>query len=299
MKMHLIDERIEAMDYAGVDKTILTMAQFGNIAGYEFCRQINEAYAELMVTHGDRFLMAGCVPVEDTEKAVAEIDYQIKELKFCGIGLLSSHSADLTMSTKDVMFPIFEKCIELDIPIFMHPHLKPYGQELECTINRSVGRGIDTMKAALRIIYDVFPTFPTLKVVLPHFGGALLAMKGRIMNFFEPPAELGLADNPQYKELAKTPLELQELGYVEAFDNLFDKLYIDGAGSGGWEPITEMAFRTVKHDKLIWGTDYPYEIHAGRDIKYYIDSLDNMDISKEDKKAFLGGNVAKLIKLDI
>jgi predicted TIM-barrel fold metal-dependent hydrolase len=204
------------------------------------------------------------------------------------------------MSTKEVMFPIFQKCVELDVPIFIHPHLKPYGQEVECTINRSVGRGIDTCKATVRIIYDVLPHFPTLKVVIPHYGGALLSLKGRIMNFYEPPEELGLQPtNPQYKELAKTPLELEELGYDKAFNDMFDKLYIDGAGSGGWIHSTEMALRTVKPDKLIWGTDYPYEIHAGRDIKYYIDSLDNMDISKEDKKAFLGGNVAKLIKLKI
>jgi predicted TIM-barrel fold metal-dependent hydrolase len=99
--------------------------------------------------------------------------------------------------------------------------------------------------------------------------------------------------------LAKTPLELEELGYDKAFNDVFDKLYIDGAGSGGWTHITEMALRTVKPDKLIWGTDYPYEIHAGRDIKYYLDTLNNMDISEENKKAFLGGNVAKLIKLKV
>ena len=297
MKLHLLDEHLADMDYAGVDMAVLTMSQFGNIAGYELARQINEGFAEVMTTMGDRFLMAGCVPLEDEEKAVEEIEYQIKELKFSGISLLTSHHADLTMSSKNVLFPIFEKCMELDIPIFIHPHLKPYGQELECTINRSLGRGIDTAKATVRIIYDVLPYFPDLKIVIPHYGGALLSLKGRVMNFFEPPAELGLGDIAQYKELAKTPLELEELGYDKAFNDLFDKLYVDGAGSGGWPHITEMAFRTVKHDKLIWGTDYPYEIHAGRDIKYYFDTLDNMDISKEDKAAFLGGNVARLLKL--
>lgn len=298
MKLHLLDVHMKDMDDAGVDMALLTMAQYGNLGSPELCRQINEGFAEVMVTMSDRFRIAGCVPVEDTEKAVEEVEYQIKELGFSGISLLGSQGPELNMSNKEKIFPILQKAYELDVPIFLHPHLKPYGIETECTINRSIGRGFDTAKAALRILYDVYPVFPDIKIVLPHFGGALLGLKGRILNFFEPPEELGLGEIEQYKHLAKTPLELQELGYNKAFNDLFDRLYIDGAGSGGWEPITEMAFRTVKHDKLIWGTDYPYEIHSGRDLKYYIDSLDQMGLSEESKKAFLGGNLAKLIKLD-
>ena len=54
---------------------------------------------------------------------------------------------------------------------------------------------------------------------------------------------------------------------------------------------------TVQHDHLMWGTDYPYEIYAGRDMKYYIDSVMNLDIPEEEKKGFLGDNAARLLKI--
>jgi predicted TIM-barrel fold metal-dependent hydrolase len=54
----------------------------------------------------------------------------------------------------------------------------------------------------------------------------------------------------------------------------------------------------VRHDRLCFGTDYPFEVHNGRDYKWYLDNLSNIDLSAEDKKAFLGGNMAKLLKLD-
>jgi predicted TIM-barrel fold metal-dependent hydrolase len=103
-------------------------------------------------------------------------------------------------------------------------------------------------------------------------------------NFFEPWPELGLPEpSSKYQNIAKTPMELTELGYDKAFDSLFDRLYFDGAGSGGWPVITEMAFKTARSDRLVWGTDYPYETHEARDFKNYINSLDRIGITEEEK----------------
>lgn len=296
-RLWMIDDHLKAMDYAGVDMSVLTLSQW-NLAGSEMTRQINDAVAETLVQHGDRFRAAGAVPVGETEKAVEEIDYMIKELKLSGIALLTSQGQNCTPSTKELMWPIYQKAVEYDVPIFWHPHLLPYGTETDCTINRSIGRGFDVGRAILRIMYDVLPEFPTIKMVMPHFGGVFLAMKGRSTWFFEPPAEIADKVPEDIRPISKTPLEAEEYGYRQAFDERFDKLYIDGAGSAGWEPITKMAFMTVKHDKLVFGTDYPFEIHQGRDYKYYIDSVKNLDIPEESKAAFLGGNMARLLKLD-
>jgi predicted TIM-barrel fold metal-dependent hydrolase len=296
-KLHSIETHLRDMDFAGVDMSLLTIAQYANLASPDLCRRINEGYAEIVAARPDRFIATGCVPVYFPEQAGEEIDYIIKELKFPAITLLTSQGADLTMSTREKMWPIYEKMAKYDIPAFLHPHLKPAGIELEFTINRSIGRGFDATKGALRIMYDVFTDFPDLKFVLPHYGGVLLAMKGRIMNFYEPAEELGISIPKEIGSMSRTPLELDELKIKPAFDKLFDKLYIDGAGSAGWEPITKLAMMTVKHDHLMWGTDYPYEIHAGRDMKYYIDSVMNLDIPEEDKKGFLGGNAARLLKI--
>ena len=44
----------------------------------------------------------------------------------------------------------------------------------------------------------------------------------------------------------------------------------------------------VKHDHLLWGTDYPFEIHAGRDLNYYINTLKDIDVPEESMRGFLG-----------
>lgn len=294
-KLHSIETHLRDMDFAGVDMSLLTISQYGNLGSPELCRRINEGYAEIVAKQPDRFIATGCVPVYHPEQAVEEIDYIVKVLKFPALSLLTSQGEELNMSTREKMWPVYRKMAEYDIPAFLHPHLKPHGIELEFTINRSIGRGFDATKAALRIMYDVFNEFPDLKFVMPHYGGVLLGMKGRIMNFFEPQEDLGVPVPIDIRSTSKTPLELDELKYRPAFEKLFDKLYIDGAGSAGWEPLTKLAMMTVKHDRLVWGTDYPYEIHSGRDMKYYIDSVKSLDIPEEDKKGFLGDNVAALL----
>jgi len=297
-RLCLIEEHLEAMDESGIDMAVLSMSQFGNLMGKELCREINEGFADIAAKYPRRFIIAGCFPQDDPEAAVAEIEYQIKELGFPAITMLTSLSPEITLSSKDYMFPIYDKAKELDIPIFLHPHLKPFGMETECTINRTLGRGLDAAKAVLRIIYDIFPHYPDLKFILPHFGGATFALKGRIRNFFEPAEELGLpARQAKYANVACTPLELAELGYDKAFDELFDRLYFDGAGSSGWPVITEMAFKSARSDRLCFGSDYPYEIHESRDFKYYLDTLDDIGLTKQQKDDFLWNNLAALLKL--
>lgn len=296
-RVHRIDEHLRAMDGAGIDMAVLTLSQW-NVGGPAMCRAINEGVANLVARQPQRFRAAGSVPVADPEAALAEIDHMIGDLKLSGIALLTSQGQDLTASTRDRMWPIYAKAVEYDVPIFWHPHLLPYGTELDCTINRSVGRGFDISRLILRLIYDVLPAFPTIKMVIPHFGGGFLAHKQRSIAFFEPPAALGIKVPVEIATGPKTPLETEELGFKAVFDDLFDRLYIDGAGSGGWAPITQLAFTAVRHDRLCFGTDYPFETHFARDYRHYLDNLAAMDVSDADKKAFLGGNMARLLKLD-
>jgi predicted TIM-barrel fold metal-dependent hydrolase len=246
-----------------------------------------------------RFRAAGSVPVADTDAALAEIDHMLKDLKLSGIALLTSQGQELTPSTREKMWPIYAKALEYDVPIFWHPHLLPYGTELDCTINRVVGRGFDVSRLVLRLIYDVLPAFPGIKMVVPHFGGGFLAHKQRAIAFFEPAEDLGVPVPMEIKIGPKTPLETVELGYKATFDELFDRLYIDGAGSAGWAPITKLAFDVVRHDRLCFGTDYPFETHYGRDYQHYLDNLSGMNLSDADKQAFLAGNMARLLKLEL
>jgi len=58
-----------------------------------------------------------------------------------------------------------------------------------------------------------------------------------------------------------------------------------------------MAFKAARPDRLCFGSDYPYEVHEGRDFKYYLDTLDEIGLTTKQKDDFLGNNLARLLKL--
>jgi aminocarboxymuconate-semialdehyde decarboxylase len=199
----------------------------------------------------------------------------------------------------DRMFPIYEAVLKLDVPVIIHPSLLPLGAESEYSIGRTLARAYDISKAGLRIMYEVHKRYPDLKVILPHFGGVLPFMKGRINGFFEPPAELGIKYPEEIAVLHKTPRERELFSTVEPFNALWDKLYMDTAGHGGYLPTLNCALETVRHDRLVFGTDYPMEIHEGIDLKIYVDNIRALDLPKEDIDGILGLNAAKLFGLTV
>ena len=206
--------------------------------------------------------------------------------------ITSTNSATLDSET---LFPIYERVSEYDLPIVVHPTIRPglwggnkYGME------HHISREYDVAKATIEVLYGVLPKFPELKFIMPHHGGGMPALKGRVMAHFEPEGW----DIPQtLKGLPKTPRELQELGLAHAFEDIFGKLYFDTAGFGGWMPITEAGVKTIRSDRLCFGTDYPFEIHDAKDVKLFIENIKGLDISEQDKRNILGENAKRLFKI--
>ena len=120
-------------------------------------------------------------------------------------------------------------------------------------------------------------------------------LKARIRARFEPegwdiPAEI--------KSYPKTPRELDELGLSKVFDDLFDRLYFDMAGSGaGWIPMIKAGLLTIRTDRTCFGTDYPYEVRNAEDVRFFIDTIRQLDISETDKRLILGENIKNLFKI--
>ena len=130
---------------------------------------------------------------------------------------------------------------------------------------------------------------------MPHCGGAMPGQKARIRAWFEPE---GWDIPDEIKNCPKTPRELDELGLSKAFDELFDKLYFDMAGSGaGWLPMIKSALLTIRTDRTCFGTDYPFDIHNAEDIRAFINTIKQLDIPETDKKLMLGENIKNLFQI--
>jgi predicted TIM-barrel fold metal-dependent hydrolase len=136
--------------------------------------------------------------------------------------------------------------------------------------------------AVVRLINGgVLKKFPELNVVISHCGGAISSLKGRIRMYQDRSA---WADG-------------MVLTSFEEFDLLFDRLYFDTAGHGGWVTIVKSALLSIKAERLLFGTEYPKEMLTPKTVLHFIHAISGLDLSPKDRQRILGDNAARLLNL--
>lgn len=289
-----IEGILRIMEGAGVDMAVLNNASWG-AQGLEVCKALNDGYAKATRDYPGKFIACGHITLQPGQETVDEVERCINELGLKGMSVVSS-LPEVTLDSPE-LWPIYEKIDQLGVPIVVHPTVRfpLWGGGEKYEMRRTISREYDIAKATVEVMYGVLKDFPNLKFLMPHYGGGMPGLKGRQRAWFEPegwdiPAEI--------QNCPKTPRELDELGLPKAFDELFDKLYFDMAGSGaGWIPAIKAALLTMSTDRMCFGTDYPYDMHTAGDIKSFIDNIKQLDIPETDKRLMLGENIKKLFKV--
>lgn len=126
-------------------------------------------------------------------KSVREIVRTVEEMGFIGINLNPDPSGgfwnDVSLSDR-AFYPIYEKMVEYDIPAMVHV-------SASCNscfhTTGSHYLGADTTAFQQLMMSDVFKDFPTLKIIIPHGGGAVPYHWGRFRGLAQdaglPPLE--------------------------------------------------------------------------------------------------------------
>jgi len=286
-----VEPRLAFMDEAGVDMAVLNTASWSP-QGIEMCRALNDGYAAVVAKYPKRFIGCAHVPLDASRETLDELDRAVNGLGFKGLALVSSTLKSSIDS--ESLFPLYEKISGWDIPIFLHPATRVVWDGLKYGMTNHVAREYDLSRATVEIFYGVLNRFPDLHFVLPHYGGGMPALKGRIMAWYQPEG-WNIPDN--LRNLPKTPRELRELGLDRAFEERFDRIYFDMAGFGGWMPIAQSAIKMIRPDRICFGTDYPFEIHDSRDVREFYENIKRFDLPEQDKRNILGGNVKRLFKM--
>jgi predicted TIM-barrel fold metal-dependent hydrolase len=288
-----IEGCVRHMDECGVDMALVGLATWTD-ASLDVCKSINDGQARLTKEYPGRFITLAHIPLLEGQPALDELDRAIKELGLKGLTIASSLRGVTLDDTR--LTPFFRKASRLNIPIVVHPSVRiPIWGGEKYNMSGSVSREYDIIKSFVEVLSSVLPEFPDLKFLFSHYGGGVPFLLARIKSWYVPAGESRVPEEKKNKP--KTMREFDEYGLKKDFDQLFDRVYFNMAGTGGWITALKQALMVLKPERICFGSDYPWEMARPSDLKAFINGIKRLDIPEKDKIDMLGGNVMRLFKV--
>jgi predicted TIM-barrel fold metal-dependent hydrolase len=276
--------RLRHMDKYGVYIQALSQSSpvllgFGAEDAAEVCRLSNGDNYALCKAYPDRFVNICIISLLDMKSAMRELDRSINELDCRGI-TISTNQNGKGLDSPDY-FPLFEKVVEHDLPILLHPtNWESYplvDMEQGWRMMMVFGWPFDTTQAIWRLIFGgVIDRYPSLKIIAHHLGAMLPFFARRV----EQNANRLLRD-----KLAR-PIS-------KYWNNIYGDTAVDGTVAA-----YPCGYAFFGPDRMIFGTDYPFGAEEGEDlIRTNLAGVRSMNIPAEDMKKILGENAKKLLKI--
>lgn len=274
-----IEAQLKIMDEAGIDKAVLTYPTSDahlKLGGQdEVARIYNNNIAKIIRRYSNKFIGTAILPIGSSEAAFYELKRTREELGFKAISLASSYNG---VYLDDQMFlPIYRKAEDESIPIFVHSQIvNPIGYErVQDPLLTPVIEYVfdNTICIGKLLMAGVFAEFPQAKFIFAHFGGAVPYLQHRFDATYQMLRSINFV-----KDLKANPTE-----YLK-------NIYVD---TGGDKIKTNflLALELVGPKHVLWGSDWP----AKKDIAGAIQVVKDLDISPEDKKDILGGNLESIL----
>ncbi len=283
--MDLGDERLEAMDAAGIAMQVLSVTSPGvqvypAAQGTALAQSINERLAAAVRAHPTRFAGLATIAPQDPQNAQRELHRAVTQLGMKGV-LINSHTKGEFLD-EEKYWGIFQTAQDLNVPVYIHPRVpapdmvgpfqKYFGLEAA-----AFGFPMDASLHALRLILSgVFDDYPKLKIVLGHMGEGLPFWLPRI----DKKIALFQGINPPRRKLNKPPSQY-----------FHDNFYITTSGMNYEAPL-KLAHEVMGPDKILFAVDYPFE-----ESEEPVRMLDNAPLSNADKHKIYQRNAETLFRL--
>ena len=271
-----LDVRLKSMDAQGVTVHALSLMPpmvywADGPLGVRLARLVNDAMAEAARAHPDRFVVLATLPMQDPAAAVSEVERAVTELGCRGIYLGTNvRGKELTDPS---FLPVFERIHALGVPIFLHPLNVIGAQRLaNYHLHNLLGNPFDTAVAAANLIFSGhLDRFPKLNICLPHAGGALPYLIGRLNH--------GWKVREECRALKKSPSS-----YLRRFT--YDTI------SHAPESLGYL-INLVGADRVMLGSDYCFDMGYERPVE----AVTALKLSRNDREKILHGNAARLLRL--
>ena len=270
---------VKAMDLGKVDIALLS----SNIPDPGFlspekeaqlCAQLNEVTAQTVSSSNGRFAGMGFLPWRSPQKACEEIR-RVKELDLKGI-MLFTRLGELQVDDASLE-EIYKTCAENALPLFIHPTVPMWHESIGAYgMVANTSFVIDTAFAFMRLCYSgILDRYPELNVVIPHAGGIMPILDGRLG--YVPPAVRRFIDPDK-----RTVLDTLFSGQV-------------------WFDLANPSLKVLSYfksylgmDRAMYGTDYPFV-----EPFYQTELLESLELTEEEKEQINWKNAKKLFCLDL
>jgi aminocarboxymuconate-semialdehyde decarboxylase len=272
-----LDLRLAGMDRQRVDAHAMSltapMVYWASPAfGLALSQAYNDAASAAHLKHPKRLYGLAMVPMQDPALALKELERAAKLPGVRGM-YLATHVNDTNLDDKR-FWDVYAKCEELGWTIFLHPiqTLAPE-RTAKYYLKNLLGNPYDTGVAAASLIFGgVLDEFPKLEVNLPHAGGTLPGLIGRL--------DHGTKVRPELKHMKRLPSE-----YLRRFT--YDTI-------GHSDTINMNLIRMVGADRVVLGSDYCFDM--GRDDPH--GDVDRLPISPDEREMITSRTPAKLLGLE-
>ncbi|HEX8150200.1 MAG TPA: amidohydrolase family protein [Pyrinomonadaceae bacterium] len=244
------DQRIAAMDDAGIDLFVLSQTSPGVQAekdagvAVERARETNDFMQAQIKQYPDRYRGFAHLAMHDVRAAGDELRRCVEEFGFLG-PMINGNTNGIYLDDERY-FPFWERVLELNVPVYIHPadpHMQPWVLNdyfvLQGTIS---GWTTDNSSHFLRLLFSgLFDRYPDLTIILGHMGETLPYVAWRIDSRY---AAQGDPDRPPLK---KKPSEYFRSNLIITTTGMCQDSSLLCA-------VTEVGV-----DRVLFSVDYPFE----------------------------------------
>ena len=271
-----IDARLKEMDRQGVKMHALSLTQpmvywADDDLGLELSAAFNDAASAAHRKHPDRLIGFAVLPMQNPQLALEELERAAKLPGIRGV-YMATAVRDRELSDPS-FFPVYERIADLGLPLFLHPMMINNERMKQFYLINLCGNPFDTALAASHLIYGgVLDAFPKLEICLPHAGGALPILRGRL--------DRGFHTRQECKTIPRPPSD-----YLKRFT--YDTISYD-------EEILQDLVDLVGADRIMIGSDYCFDIAYEEPVKVVTQMK---TLTEEQKSKILGENAMRLLRL--
>ena len=273
-----VDAKLRETEGMNVDVSVLSHGipgpeLLGGDEADDWASRINDHLAEVIQSHPGKFIGWGSIGFGSPERSISEVDRCINQLGFKGIQLFSNIKQQVLGSPE--FLPVYRHIASLGVPMNMHPTAPMNYAGMEGTpLIGGMAFIYDTSLGTIRLIMSgVFDQSPDLKLIVPHVGGILPYLQGRIergVNAWTP-----TGDQPKLAH----PLR-----------HYLDRIYVDSVGHS--PEALDYCYHVCGPERLLYGTDHPFGNFNGS-----AGLVEQMDWSEADKELVYHGNAERLLGL--